>query len=299
MNEEEKAQYDEFERKKNDMREKQAKAWKQDKHKIQGEVQAIKVRFEEEMLSLYKKRLFYEARIYEQELYIIRLVIMLSDVKQTGENINKSSAEIQKLEQDFEEKNMLYQQVLEQLTTVEQAYRTDQGLQRLEADIGTWANHQNLGKQKILEFVKKGKQQAKMVLSQQEKAKLSEHIVPLDPYMGLDKLDVEQEIKKRENIENYQYERDRPGEVTEDQFDHIVEVRLKRIELADIKTQNDKRFGHLKDYKNYLEEIKNAVAENRENADAEAMKWIEHAKKLKFNYEVMVYLRQGQVEIAQ
>lgn len=113
MNEEEKAQYDEFERKKNDMREKQAKAWKQDKHKIQGEVQAIKVRFEEEMLSLYKKRLFYEARIYEQELYIIRLVIMLSDVKQTGENINKSSAEIQKLEQDFEEKNMLYQQVLE------------------------------------------------------------------------------------------------------------------------------------------------------------------------------------------
>jgi hypothetical protein len=117
--------------------------------------------------------------------------------------------------------------------------------------------------------------------------------------MGLDKLDVEQEIKKRENIENYQYERDRPGEVTEDQFDHIVEVRLKRIELADIKTQNDKRLGHLKDYKNYLEEIKNAVAENRENADAEAMKWIEHAKKLKFNYEVMVYLRQGQVEIAQ
>jgi F0F1-type ATP synthase membrane subunit b/b' len=76
-------------------------------------------------------------------------------------------------------------------------------------------------------------------------------------------------------------------------------VRLKRIELADIKTQNDKRLGHLKDYKNYLEEIKNAVAENRENADAEAMKWIEHAKKLKFNYEVMVYLRQGQVEIAQ
>jgi hypothetical protein len=34
--------------------------------------------------------------------------------------------------------------------------------------------------------------------------------------MGIDKLDVEQEIKKQENIENYQYERDRPGDVTEE-----------------------------------------------------------------------------------
>jgi hypothetical protein len=165
---------------------------------------------------MFKKRLFYEARIYEQELYIIRLVIMLSDVKQTAENIVKSADEIAKLEQEFNTKNELYSQVLDQLQTVEQAYRTDQGLARLDADITTWANHQNLGKGKIIEFVKKGKQQAKMILTQQEKAKLSEHIVPLDPFMGIDKLDVEQEIKKQENIENYQYERDRPGDVTEE-----------------------------------------------------------------------------------
>jgi len=29
------------------------------------------------------------------------------------------------------------------------------------------------------------------------------------------------------------------------------------------------------------------------------LKWLEHAEKLKFNFEVIVYMRQGQVEIIQ
>jgi hypothetical protein len=32
---------------------------------LKNDVQIIKVKFEEELLSLYKKRLFYEASIYE------------------------------------------------------------------------------------------------------------------------------------------------------------------------------------------------------------------------------------------
>lgn len=93
-NEEEKQLFDELTKKFEEMKEKQKKAWRQDLSKIRDEVKALKHRFEEELLNLYKKRLFYEARIYEQELYIIRLVIMLSDVKQTGENIVKTSAEV-------------------------------------------------------------------------------------------------------------------------------------------------------------------------------------------------------------
>lgn len=92
------------------------------------DVQAIKVKFEEELLNLYKKRLFYEARIYEQELYIIRLVIMLSEVKQKAENIQKFTAERMKLEAEFEEKDLHFKQVLEKLTEKNQQIMTDSAI---------------------------------------------------------------------------------------------------------------------------------------------------------------------------
>jgi len=55
----------------------------------------------------------------------------------------------------------------------------------------------------------------------------------------------------------------------------------------------------LKEYKDFLEEIKNKLFEKKEISHQEELKWIEHEQKLKFNYEVIVYMRQGQVEIPQ
>jgi hypothetical protein len=116
MNEDEKARFEDFKRRKKELEEKQQKAWKQQLNSLKNDVQLIKVKFEEELLSLYKKRLFYEASIYEQELYIIRLVIMLSEVKQKGDNIEKFASERMKLEAEFESKDMHFKQVLEKLT---------------------------------------------------------------------------------------------------------------------------------------------------------------------------------------
>jgi hypothetical protein len=116
MNEDEKARFEDFKRRKKELEEKQQKAWKQQLNSLKNDVQLIKVKFEEELLSLYKKRLFYEASIYEQELYIIRLVIMLSEVKQKGDNVEKLAGERMKLEAEFESKDMHFKQVLEKLT---------------------------------------------------------------------------------------------------------------------------------------------------------------------------------------
>ena len=41
------------------------------------------MRFEERLLTLFKKKLFFDVRVLEQELIIIRLVIMLHDGKET------------------------------------------------------------------------------------------------------------------------------------------------------------------------------------------------------------------------
>lgn len=57
--------------------------------KIRGEIIEIQLRFEERILSLFKKRLFFDVRVYEQELYIIRLTIMMHDAKETGIDTKK------------------------------------------------------------------------------------------------------------------------------------------------------------------------------------------------------------------
>lgn len=47
---------------------------------------------------------------------------------------------------------------------------------------------------------------------------------PLDPLFPIDKAEVEKDIKEREDMEEYEYERDKPGgEIDKDQFDHVVE----------------------------------------------------------------------------
>jgi len=68
----------------------------------------------------------------------------------------------------------------------------------------------------IKEFIKKGKKDARMQISDIEKKNLTSHIVAIDPFRKIDKLDVDRVIKEKEEVENYQYERDKPGDVTKE-----------------------------------------------------------------------------------
>lgn len=104
MNEDEKSRFKDFMTKKQDFEEKQRKSWRQQLSIAKNEVVEIRWKFEEELLCLYKKRLFYDARIYEQELYIIRLIIFLNDVNETKSNIGKFSSDLDKLTDAYQEK---------------------------------------------------------------------------------------------------------------------------------------------------------------------------------------------------
>lgn len=66
------------------------------KHK--GEIVELQLRFEERLLELFKLKLFYDVRILEQELYVIRLVIMLHDGKETKIDEKKYRKEFERLE---------------------------------------------------------------------------------------------------------------------------------------------------------------------------------------------------------
>ena len=84
------------------------------------------------MLEIYKFRLFYDARIYEQELYIVRLIIMLHDINETKENKVKFEEELLKVEQELEEKREFVHICLDQMGEYERALKEDKTLQNQE-----------------------------------------------------------------------------------------------------------------------------------------------------------------------
>jgi cilia- and flagella-associated protein 43 len=89
MNDDERQRLKEFVVKEKEFLEKRRKAWEFTLKNIRNEIIDIEYKFEEKFLALNKKRLFYEHRIYEQELYIIRLIIMTHEGRETRASQNK------------------------------------------------------------------------------------------------------------------------------------------------------------------------------------------------------------------
>jgi len=107
MNDEERQRFEEFLEKEREFKEKRRKAWEQELKKHKQDIIDYQLRFEERLLSLYKKKLFYDVRIMEQELYIIRLTIMLHDTIETGKDKAKYEAEAAELEDKLQAKEEL------------------------------------------------------------------------------------------------------------------------------------------------------------------------------------------------
>lgn len=78
------------------------------------------LRFEERLLGLYKKKLFFDVRILEQELYIIRLTIMLHDTIETGKDKAKYEAETIKLEEELKAKEELLASLVDTSANLEE-----------------------------------------------------------------------------------------------------------------------------------------------------------------------------------
>jgi hypothetical protein len=107
MTDEEKQKLKEFEQKEKEFKEKQKKAWEQELKKIKAEIIELQLKFEERLLTLFKKKLFVESRILEQELFIIRLIIQLQDQKETVADCKKYLDEKSKLEKEYQDKEEL------------------------------------------------------------------------------------------------------------------------------------------------------------------------------------------------
>ena len=68
----------------------------------------------------------------------------------------------------------------------------------------------------------------------------------LDPFSGIDLLAVNEIIKKMEQKEVYDYERDRPGpSIVQEHFDKIVDERFRRVKMEKRKGEEKRSLENL------------------------------------------------------
>lgn len=130
---------------------------------------------------------------------------------------------------------------------------------------------------------------------------MKQHIVLLDPYNEIDAGIVDTEITELQKQEIYSFDQHQHffGQIHENQFAKVTENRYARMDANKIAAANNKRLGNLKDFISYCENKKSEFGDKYHQAVHKSEKAMDRQEKLKFNFEVVVYLKQGQVEVPQ
>ena len=122
----------------------------------------------------------------------------------------------------------------------------------------------------------------------------------LDPFSGIDLLAVNEINKKMEQKEVYDYERDRPGpSIVQEQFDKIVDERFRRVKMEKRKGEEKRSLENLQAFNKWYAEQVNELEDQLRVVSKKQAKTLNRIEKLKYNFEVIVYLKQGQVEVTQ
>ena len=179
--------------------------------------------------------------------------------------------------------------------------KNDKAFQEQDQRVKTICMQQDLEARKIKDFVQKGRPMARKVLTPEEIAAMKAHIIYLDPYHEIDLDEVKEKIKEEEKIEMYDFNRDYIyfGDILQEQFEQVQHERMMRIKMKAVETKNHERLNHLRDFIMYLENEKKEIVEKYEDIQHRFNKAVDRQEKLKFNFEVVVYMKQGRNEVPQ
>ena len=153
MNDEEKYKLKEFLQKEKEFKDKQRKAWEQDLKKIKGEIIEIQLRFEERISTLFKKKLFFDVRIMEQELATIRLTIILHDGNETIVDEKKYLEEKSKLGHELKSKEEELSLYYATVADYERRVESNRAIQEQDKEIRKMFNDVP-NKNQLLNFVR-------------------------------------------------------------------------------------------------------------------------------------------------
>lgn len=154
----------------------------------------------------------------------------------------------------------------------------------------------------VLAFVRTGKAKKAVIPGGETNPReiaLSKGIIDLDPFCGVDKARVKEIIKEEEEQENYEYERDNVAGLSPEEFEQLVQERLSRAEMEKDKERLRKQITQLQDHINYLSEKLGNVEEQYEAQVLGQKKAADRINKIRYNFETVVYMKQGYVEVPQ
>lgn len=143
----------------------------------------------------------------------------------------------------------------------------------------------------MFDFVVKGFSKARVQVSEEARKTRMMGIVDIDPFAQIDREKITSEIKIEEEKEVYILERDCPTDITQAEFVKYMPERQCRILLEKTRDTNNKRLNQLKDYLNFLRSDLNGLQDDFNVVDSKCKKIEDRASKLKFNFEVIVYLK--------
>jgi len=231
----------------------------------------------------------------------VRLTIALHDVKETASNVVKYNENLVDQEKVLEGKKDFVHICNDQYTEFDQKMKSDKGFVEQESRVKTICNQEDLDSRKIINFIKMGKPNCKVVVPPEQAEKMKQHICIFDPCHEIDAEAIQKKIQEMEKQEVYDFERDRHmfAEVLQQQFENIVHERQIRIRMKQLEAKNQERLGHLRDFIIFLEREKKEIVEKFDGTQMRFKKAVDRQEKLKFNFEVIVYLKQGQVEVPQ
>ena len=116
----------------------------------------------------------------------------------------------------------------------------------------------------VLNFVRAGK--PKKALQPGEvnprEQELSKNIVDLDPFAQHDKKRVKEILKEEENVDDFDYNRDKIGEMSMEEFNLLKQERNIRVDMDKKKELLSKKIATVQDYINFLETEYSELEEN-------------------------------------
>jgi len=165
---------------------------------------------------------------------------------------------------------------------------------------------QNSSYKAILSFVKNGGKSANKAqgfgATQEKSSKEQEALAQLwefDPYSIVDSNEIKKKFIEENKKENYSYERDNIQNLSPEEFELLVEERMHRIEMDKQRKEMEEEIGHINAHKEFCEINSNELDEAFEDIKSSHIEIENRMVKLKYNFESVVFLLQGQVEVAQ
>lgn len=203
-------------------------------------------------MTLFKKKLFIDVRVLEQELYLIRLVIMLHDAKETRLDEKKYREEMIRLESEKAQKEDMINYFKEFSQDLDLKLQEDQSLREQDKEIKRLFPDANY--KQIMGFVRQGKSKKPIIPGEVNvrEQELLQNVVELDPFSGIDKTGIKDILKEEDERENYT-RADKIGDLADDDWEKLVSQRQIRVLMDKDKTSLQNKIKQVQEHMIYLE----------------------------------------------